>query len=41
MNVNIVLRNIFREVFDDDELVISDSTIGFGSRRCFEYKVLT
>ena len=26
MNVNIVLRNIFREVFDDDELVISDST---------------
>ena len=26
MNLDIVLRNIFREVFDDDELVISDST---------------
>ena len=26
MNWDIVLRNIFREVFDDDELVISDST---------------
>ncbi len=26
MNLNIVLRNIFREVFDDDELVVSDST---------------
>ena len=26
MNLNIVLRNIFREVFDDDGLLISDST---------------
>jgi len=26
MNLDIVLRNIFREVFDDDELIVSDST---------------
>lgn len=26
MNLNIVLQNIFREVFDDDELAILDSS---------------